>query len=81
MNMFGLSVTQTPMVTKKLRLLALSACEVRSYTFYLARPGTVLVFVSVTTDGFWKQLNKHTQKCWERVTRACALLIFLIFPQ
>jgi len=27
-----------------------------------------LVFVSVTTDGFWKQLNnKHAQKGWERV--------------
>lgn len=46
----------------------MQAYELRNYTFYLARPGTVLAFVSVTTDGFWKQLNnKIAQKGWETV--------------
>lgn len=63
MNMFGLSVTQMPIVTKKSSLLALSASEVRNCTFYLAESDKVLVFISVTIDGFGKQLKKqHTRR-------------------
>lgn len=48
----------------------MSAYEERNYTFYLARPGTVLAFVSLTTDGFWKQLNnKNAQKGWKTVQK------------
>lgn len=37
----------------------MSACEVRNYTFYLARPGTVLAFISVTTDGFLEAVKQQ----------------------